>query len=141
MIFLSTELLNRSESNLSQRRHHSHLSETRGNPKEVANLHPLEPPFANSNQFQTLLLNSVWLFPFLQVGNSNTQDYMELLPLLGTSPLREGEFPSLRQWNMLAGSRMPVRLSIGHYRAGTPLDVWRFVASTPIFSIPDKWRV
>ena len=90
------------------------------NPKTASNPHHPRLLFANSNQFQTLLLNGVWLFPFLQVGNSNTQDYMELLPIVGTSPLRQGEFPSLRQWKMLAGSRMPARLSIGHYRAGTP---------------------
>src|SRR4029077_15486442 len=90
------------------------------NPKTASNPHHPTLLFANSNQFQTLLLNSVWLFPFLQVGNSKTQDYMELLPLLGTSPLRQGELPSLRQWKMLAGSRMPMRLSIRHYRAGTP---------------------
>ena len=59
------------------------------NPKTASNPHHPTLLFANSNQFQTLLLNSVWLFPFLQVGNSNTQDCMELLPLLGTSPLRQ----------------------------------------------------
>src|SRR5690348_862073 len=90
------------------------------NPTRVSNLHHLTLLFANSNQSRRLFLSSVLLFPFLQVGNSNRQDCMELLALSGTSPLRQGEFPSPRQSNMPAGSHMPARFSIGHYRAGSP---------------------
>jgi hypothetical protein len=43
------------------------------NSKTASNPHHPTLLFANSDQFQTLLANSVWLFPFLQVGNSNTQ--------------------------------------------------------------------
>src|SRR6187397_331898 len=107
-------------------------------PTAALNRRPPTLLCASSDQSQKHSLNSVWQFPFLQLGNNDTQGCKELLPLSETSPQRQVEFPSLRQWNMLAGSRMPARFSIGHYPAQTPSDVWQFPALTPIFSVRDN---